>query len=59
MKEGETGVGEGRIGYACDVYMGVYYLRSTIFLGGFTRTVIILPFLRVGVLMNSLQSCEK
>ena len=35
MKEGETGVGEGRIGYACDVYMGVYYLRSTIFLGRF------------------------
>ena len=35
VKEGETGVGEGRIGYACDVYMGVYYLRSTIFLGRF------------------------
>ena len=28
-------MGEGRMGYACDVYMGVYYLRSTIFLGRF------------------------
>ena len=35
VKEGETGVGEGRIGYACDVYMEVYFLRSTIFLGRF------------------------
>lgn len=28
-------MGEGRIGYACDVYMEVYFLRSTIFLGRF------------------------